>query len=211
MLVLSTITSRAGEFVDLTPEEMKIDSVLPEQSCAFPLPRNYADSIYTVRLLYPEYVPLTRKEIRRYKKLTDGKEAPSTPAMEYVYTRERTENQLYAYFTPIIKQAGRYYFVSSYKPSLQAVAKSALSSANALALEIENQGTASSNPSENYKTTSVLSTGKWAKISVPSTGIFRLTDAVIRRAGFTDMSKVRIYGYGGNLVPERLTQQWIAD
>ena len=118
-----TLTSFAGDFVDLTSDEMSIDSMLPEQTYSFPLPRNYADSVYTVRLLYPEYVPLTRKEIRRYKKLMGGKETPATPVMEYVYTRERTENQLCVYFTPIVKQAGRYYYISSYKPSLQAVAK----------------------------------------------------------------------------------------
>ena len=60
-----------------------------------------------------------------------------------------------------------------------------------------------------YAEHSVLRSGTWAKISVPSTGIYRLTNAVIRQAGFTDMSKVRIYGYGGNLVPETLTSEWL--
>ncbi len=201
----------AGEFVDLTIDEMKIDSMLPQQTCLFPLPRNYSDSLYSVRLLYPEYVPLTRKEIRRYKKLTGGKEAPATPQIEYVFARERTENQLCASFVPVVKQGKRYYYVSSYKPSLQAVAKTGGANvANALDISIENQAAASSNPADNYKTESVLSTGKWAKISVPSTGIYRLTESVIRKAGFTDMSKVRIHGFGGNLVPEKLTQEWIA-
>ena len=204
-----TLTSLAGDFVDLTSDEMSIDSVLPEQTYSFPLPRNYADSVYTVRLLYPEYVPLTRKEIRRYKKLMGGKETPATPVMEYVYTRERTENQLCVYFTPIVKQAGRYYYISSYKPSLQAVAKNN-DAGNSLNVGYEGIPTVSSNPADNYKTTSVLSTGTWAKISVSSTGIYRLTSDVIRKAGFSDMSKVHIYGYGGNLVPEALSQEWIA-
>lgn len=63
---------------------------------------------------------------------------------------------------------------------------------------------------DTYASTSVLSSGKWAKIRVPSSGIYRLTANVIRRAGFSDMSKIRIYGYGGNLVPETLTQSWLA-
>ena len=64
---------------------------------------------------------------------------------------------------------------------------------------------------DTYASTSVLNSGKWAKIRVPSTGIFRLTANVIRQAGFSDINKVRIYGYGGNLVPEALTQQWLSD
>ena len=195
----------ASEFVDLTADEMSIDSVLPQQTCFFSLPKNYRDYIYTIRLLYPEYLPLTKKEIRRYKQLTGGAEAPLTPTMEYVYARERTENQLYAYFTPIIKQGKRYYYVSSYKPSLQATAKATSQSLTSDLLPL------TSSASDSYKPSSVLSTGKWAKISVSSTGIHRLTADVIRKAGFSDMAKVRVYGFGGNLVPEMLTQEWIAE
>lgn len=61
-----------------------------------------------------------------------------------------------------------------------------------------------------YASHSVLRSGSWAKIQVWGTGIRRLTNDVIRRAGFSDMSKVRIYGYGGALVPETLTQDYIA-
>ena len=61
-----------------------------------------------------------------------------------------------------------------------------------------------------YAGHSVLRSGSWAKIQVWGTGIRRLTNDVIRRAGFSDMSKVRIYGYGGALVPETLTQDYIA-
>lgn len=201
----------ASEFVDLTADEMSIDSVLPLQTCFFSLPKNYRDSIYTIRLLYPEYLPLTKKEIRRYKQLTGGVEAPLTPTMEYVYARERTENQLYAYFTPIVKQGKRYYYVSSYKPSLQATAKTggqASLQSNSL---ISDFSSITSSASDSYKPSSVLSTGKWAKISVSSTGIHRITADVIRKAGFSDMAKVRVYGFGGNLVPEMLTQEWIAE
>ena len=60
-----------------------------------------------------------------------------------------------------------------------------------------------------YAGNSVLSSGKWAKIRVSKTGIHRLTSDVIRKAGFSDLSKVKIYGYGGALVPELLTQDYI--
>lgn len=61
-----------------------------------------------------------------------------------------------------------------------------------------------------YSANSVLANGKWAKIRVAETGITRLTPDVIRKAGFSDLSKVKIYGYGGAMIPEKLTQDWLA-
>ncbi len=208
LLSVWTVTSlSAHDFVDLSAQEMQIDSMLPSQSFIFALPKNYRDSVYTVRLLYPEYVPLTKKEIRQYKKLTGNNEAPATPVMEYVYAKERTNNYLNANFTPIVKQSGKYYYVSSFKPTLYSAKAN---TADALDVSFEGGVTASSNPADNYVKNSRLSSGKWGKIRVSSTGIYRLTPDVIRKDGFSDMSKVHIYGYGGNLVPERLTQDWIA-
>jgi hypothetical protein len=56
----------------------------------------------------------------------------------------------------------------------------------------------------------VLREGNWAKIRVPASGFYQLTEALIKKAGFTDISKVRIYGYGGGLQPERLTGDYLA-
>ena len=50
---------------------------------------------------------------------------------------------------------------------------------------------------------SVLATGRWAKIRVPESGVFQITDELIRKAGFSDINKVKVYGYGGNLCSRR--------
>ena len=221
LLVWAVTRVSAHDFVDLSAQEMHIDSMLPTQSFSFALPKNYRDSVYSVRLLYPEYVPLTKKEVRQYKKLTGNAEAPATPVIEYVYAKERTENYLNANFTPIVKQAGRYYYISSFKPALVSLGKNGNGNdnvnvnlnlnenVNSLDLGFEDADITTS--ADSYVKNSRLSSGKWGKIRVSSTGICRLTQDVIRRAGFSDMSKVHIYGYGGNLVPERLTQEWIAE
>lgn len=62
-----------------------------------------------------------------------------------------------------------------------------------------------------YADKSILNSGRWAKIQVSQTGINRLTADVVRKAGFTDLSKVKIYGYGGALVPELLTQEYLQE
>ena len=42
------------------------------------------------------------------------------------------------------------------------------------------------------------------KDKVSSTGVYQLTNELIRRAGFSNPDKVKIYGYGGNLQNEVL-------
>ena len=60
-----------------------------------------------------------------------------------------------------------------------------------------------------YAEHSVLREGNWAKISVAESGFYGLTDELVRKAGFSDASKVKIYGYGGALQPERLTGDYL--
>ena len=60
-----------------------------------------------------------------------------------------------------------------------------------------------------YAEHSVLREGNWAKISVTESGFYELTDALIKKAGFSDASHVKIYGYGGALQPERLTGDYL--
>ena len=60
-----------------------------------------------------------------------------------------------------------------------------------------------------YAEHSVLREGNWAKISVTESGFYAITDALIKKAGFSDASHVKIYGYGGALQPERLTGDYL--
>ena len=60
-----------------------------------------------------------------------------------------------------------------------------------------------------YAEHSVLREGNWAKIRVPESGFYQLSDALIKKAGFSNPSKVKIYGYGGALQPEKLTGDYL--
>ena len=60
-----------------------------------------------------------------------------------------------------------------------------------------------------YAEHSVLREGNWAKISVAESGFYELTDELVRKAGFSDASHVKIYGYGGALQPEYLTGDYL--
>ncbi|MDR1523725.1 MAG: type IX secretion system sortase PorU [Tannerella sp.] len=53
-----------------------------------------------------------------------------------------------------------------------------------------------------YAAKSALSEGKWVKISVKETGIYKLTYSDLKKMGFADPAKVSIHGYGGWPVEE---------
>ena len=62
-----------------------------------------------------------------------------------------------------------------------------------------------------YAASSALSTGKWVKIQVDKTGIYKLTYAELKKMGFSDPSKVSVHGYGGWPLDEDFSQPYIDD
>ncbi|MEG2574003.1 MAG: type IX secretion system sortase PorU, partial [Bacteroides sp.] len=62
-----------------------------------------------------------------------------------------------------------------------------------------------------YAENSVLSNGRWVKIRVGSTGVYQITNSELSKMGFSNPSKVRLYGYGGNILLEDLRKVKIDD
>lgn len=56
-----------------------------------------------------------------------------------------------------------------------------------------------------YTQQSVLASGHWVKVSVDHSGMHLLPSEALRQWGFSDPSRVRIYGYGGRRIPDLLT------
>lgn len=61
-------------------------------------------------------------------------------------------------------------------------------------------------PVSHYATNSVLAEGRWAKIKVNATGMQLISNADLKALGFTDPQRVNIYGTGGQMVEEELTE-----
>ncbi|MDR3328116.1 MAG: type IX secretion system sortase PorU [Prevotellaceae bacterium] len=61
-----------------------------------------------------------------------------------------------------------------------------------------------------YAGSSVLSSGRWIKIAVAKNGIYKLTYEDLNSMGINP-AQVRVYGYGGALLPERFTEPYIDD
>lgn len=62
-----------------------------------------------------------------------------------------------------------------------------------------------------YAASSALSSGKWVKVQVDETGIYKLTYADLRKMGFADPAKVSVHGYGGWPLAEDFSQPYIDD
>ena len=62
-----------------------------------------------------------------------------------------------------------------------------------------------------YASKSVLSEGRWVKVSVDKTGIYKLTYAELRKMGFSNPDKVSVHGYGGWIMDEDFSKPYIDD
>ena len=191
----------AQRFFDLTAEEVRIDSLLPVFNYEQELGPNYADSVYTVSIEYPEFIDMTATDVARYQRLT-SEPLPEMPVIHQYVGIARKQGTLYVSFVPLVCRDGKMQKLVSFKLKVQG---NPLSSHLVPRTPVPPRHRAPES-----SRTSVLATGTWAKIRVPSTGVYQLTDALIRKAGFTDLSKVKVYGYGGALQPEKLDADYLA-
>ncbi|HCJ47417.1 MAG TPA: Por secretion system protein, partial [Prevotella sp.] len=177
---------------------MRIDSTLPRFTYTVALPTNYADSVYTPSILYPEFVDMAESDIEAYHRLS-SETLPKLPAIEQQVVMSRRQPNLQLSFCPLVYRNGRYQILASFM--LRVDAKAATASARRMAsfnFQLPTPNT------QLYAPHSVLSSGRWVKIRVPSSGIYQLSSSLVRQAGFSDINKVKIYGYGGNLQDEVL-------
>lgn len=64
---------------------------------------------------------------------------------------------------------------------------------------------------DTYADNSAMSSGRWVKISVSQSGMHLITDSELAGWGFSDPSKVKVYGYGGNRISDVMTKEAYID
>ena len=215
LLLASCFGANAQRFFNLASSQVEVDSVLPEFTYAIPLYDNYDDSLYTVSILYPEFIDMTRTDIANYERLSN-EPLPEMPVVKQQIAVSRKKAMLETYFCPLVKRDGKYQILVSFMLKVEAKAKASATKGNETFAKgygamanindaFGNNALAkNSSASERYAANSILATGKWAKIRVPSSGVYQITESLIRKAGFSSLSKIKVYGYGGNLQAERL-------
>ena len=213
-MFLALCTS-AQNFFNLTASEVKIDSLLPCFNYQQPLGPHYADSVYEVSIIYPEFIPMSEGDVARYQTLSTDCPA-ALPQIDSHVSVVRKQGILNVSFVPIVFRDGKYQKLVSFMLEIKTQpqpqthpqplpcgrgAKIASSNSNSTPVR-EGQGVGLS---------SVLASGRWVKIRIPETGVYHLSDALIRQAGFSNPAQARIYGYGGAMQPEKLTADYLAE
>ena len=184
---------RSG-FVDVDWTSMKSDSVRPWSGFGIALDGSWQDSAYTAKIEYPELSKISESDLKRWNLRAD--DIPLWPDVEASVGVSRGSATLDAGFMPVIKRDGAYYAILSYKASV-----SARPAARRAPVQTQDR----------YTRSSVLSEGKWVKIRIAGSGIYKLSYSSLRSMGFSDPSKVRLFGYGGAVLPETNLQELTDD
>lgn len=175
---------------------------------------------YDIELQYPEFKSLSAKEIKAIRQLQKNGEILSdadidasgiiimpSPAptgglnLEQNMLVERKMGYLQISFCPVVRHEGQWKRIISCK--IKVTDKAAAAAANGAKAAAKAE--AVPDPRDRWAEHSVLSQGKWAKISVTKEGIYQLTADDVKKMGFTDFSKIKVYGYGGLLQDEVLS------
>ena len=191
------LAAEAQAIFDLTASQVRIDSLLPVFTWQKPLGPRYADSVYTVSIAYPEFINMSEADIRRYQEIS-GKPLPTLPTVTQHVSVARKEGLLDVSFVPLVYRNGRYQKLVSFMLDVKAK-------------PVSRAATRAEGEPSRYAEHSVLREGTWAKIRVPATGFYQLSNELIRKCGFSDPLKVKIYGYGGALQPECLTGDYLRE
>ncbi len=190
------LTIGAQRFYNLTAPQVKVDSVLPVVSYAIPLYDNYADSTYSISIEYPEFIPMSDADVKHYQQIT--KEAlPKLPKVNQQISISRKKASLEVSLVPLVYRNKKYQKLVSFMLKVKAKAINKKSVCRRAA------------DGNRYADHSVLQEGTWVKICIPQTGIYQLSNDLLQKAGFANSSKVKIYGYGGGLQPEKLTADYL--
>lgn len=183
----------AQEFTYVDWEVLRPDTMPVQYDEVIPLAEDYDRFDYEVVLEYPEYVGLTAEETERVSRWGDG--LPESPAVYSHVGVSRKKGLLDVSFVPIVKRGGRYYKLASFK--MKVVRKLKPQKRGRLAV-------AKRTADERYASHSVLAQGRWVKIGITEDGVYRLTPSALQEMGFSDLSRVKLYGYGGHVQDEEL-------
>ena len=230
-LLLAAVQASAQKFYNLTAKEVRVDSVMPIFTHTESLPANFRDSVYSFSIAYAEYADMPRADIEAYQRIEPNLPA-AQPRLETSVVMDRKQPSLLTTFCPVVMREGRWQVLVSFMlrrsatPVRSANIISDNETGNIANLKTGNVAERISRlnsitrmgealhadavaPQDRYAQHSVLRSGRWVKIRVPSTGVYQLTTELMRKAGFSNPDRVKVYGYGGNLQSETLDPDYL--
>ena len=101
-------------------QDMKSDTLLPYYGTKLPLGSNYADSVYSIEIEYPELQKLSKADIDRWKLSLNS--IPQWPVIDSHISVSVKKANLEIGFIPLIYRDGSYYAIKSCKLNVNATA-----------------------------------------------------------------------------------------
>lgn len=182
-----------AQFVDVDWGRIERDTLLPRYATMIELPDDYIMYDYKATIEYPEFVPMTPSEVAQYRLDAMRDSLPSFPVVDATVGVSAKRGQLDVNFIPVVFSDGAFMRINSFK----LVVRRTLNVPAAISrLNIKAQAT------QRYTNSSVLDSGRWVRIAVEESGVHKITTAELRRMGFRNPDKVRLFGYGGRILPE---------
>lgn len=147
---------------------------------------------------YPEFEPLTKDEIKQLK--AQGFEPEHDVKLYVTKNLSRGETVLDVNFVSVVKRQKKWLRVKNCEVKSQIVGPKMSAAQQALVQSMQ-----LSQRISRYAPHSVLAQGKWVKIRVKKEGLYQLNHSQLKKMGFSDPTKVKLYGYGGRLLPDVFT------
>jgi hypothetical protein len=193
IMMLVAMPQVKAQFIDVDWEQLSRDTLLPRYSTVLSLPDDAHLYNYWATIEYPEFKPMSEKEIEHYRLHNMCDSLPAYPVVQVAVSTAAKKQMLDVTFVPVVYSDGRFLRIESFK----LVVGRAIDARRALQHIIARADTG-----ERYAQNSLLASGRWVKISVPSEGVYKITAAELAKMGFKNPDKVRLYGYGGEILPE---------
>ncbi|WP_455584170.1 type IX secretion system sortase PorU [Bacteroides sp.] len=192
ILILFVIfpVSAQDRFITLDWQKLPAAQTLPEYTENIPLPDDFRFYTYKVKIEFPEFVDLDSEaaaELMQKKVVL-----PDYPRAETSVGISAHEGILSVRLVPVVYRGGVYQRINSFKLSLICTPVAAATRANYAVSKTTEK--------------SVLSSGRFVKIRVSDSGVYRITNAELSKMGFSNPDKVRLYGYGGYLLSKRFSE-----
>lgn len=217
---LSMVAQR--EFVHISTTDYVVSDSLPLFTQELPVEQGGAH--YDVGFYYPEYAPVSSEERKWIKKIEQEIGKVSQPKLDISTVVEQKKKRLVVTFVPFVFKEGKWLRITSCKLKVLGDTQSNLHDRRTLPLSEKSlstsftgkenkQNTSTVLPfdvevvekaSQRWASSSVLNQGRWVKIRVEREGIYNLSVDFLRKAGFSQPSRVKVFGYGGLLQDERL-------
>ena len=196
LICLVALTAEAQDFLSVNWNELRIDSVLPTFIHRYALNEDYNSYEYNVTIEYPEFEKVSDEE-RIFLEKQEMK-LPAWPNVESYISVNAKQGELNVQFVPLVWRDGCYQRITSLKLNIERK-------------PLTSRATSTNTSEERYTNQSVLAQGKWVKIRVPATGIYKITHNELSKMGFSNPNNVRLYGQGGFMLSETNIHQCIDD